>query len=513
MPLTNAEARRFGALASPWVAPVPSSSRQQLVAAITLFTAAFVLRGMLIGNPLVHVDEQFYLLVGQRMLDGALPYVDIWDRKPLGLFLINAAASALGNGLIASQVMAFMAALGTSWVITRIASRFAPPREALLGGLAYLGYLSILNCAGCQSPVFYNLPVAIAALIVIATVERAGDPDFAARDFARQGLLAMLLLGLAMQIKYTVVFEGVGLGLLLLAAGWRAGIAPRALARTASMWIAAALLPTALALGAYTVLGHAETFIGANFLSIFARETSSGESLLRLGKLALVLGPLLVAAILITSARWQALDGKRGDPARTALEVWAFASLAGLLVFGTWYDHYAAPLLVPFCALLAPALASRKARLAGRLALLVGAIGGLAVPPVSAMQRGNAEQAETAADLIAENLDGKCLYVFDGPPALYRLTGACLPSRYAFPSHLSSVIERNALDTGLNAEVRRIVATKPGVVVVMAEPQVDRPDPAMRAMLLGILARDYQPYAQLPIGDNTARLYRLKPSV
>lgn len=493
--------------ASPWVAPFPATARQHVPAIVTLCAAAFLLRGILIGNPLVHVDEQFYLLVGERMLHGALPYVDIWDRKPLGLFLINAAASATGNGLVASQLLAFAAAVATAWVVTRIASRFAPPREALLGGLAYLGYLSILNCAGCQSPVFYNLPVAIAGWIVTGVAGRAGAGNFSHREFAKQGLGAMLLLGLAMQIKYTVVFEGIGLGLLLLAAGWRAGLERKALAGIAAAWIGAALLPTALAFAAYAAMGHAGAFIDANFLSIFARETSIGDSLLRLAKLLLLLGPLLAGALLVSRARWR--EGHR-EPTRAAVEAWALASLAGLLVFGTWYDHYAAAVLAPLCALLAPALASRKARAAARFALLVGAVGGLAVPPVSAMQRGSVDEARTAADLIAENLNHGCLYVFDGPPALYRLSGACLPTRYAFPGHLSSRIERKALDTGLATEVRRIMATRPAVVVVMAEPQVDRPDPAMRAMLLRLLARDYELFARTPVGDNTARLYRLK---
>ncbi len=43
---------------------------------------ALLIRGPTFGYPLLHIDEQFYLLVGDRMLHGALPYVDIWDRKP-----------------------------------------------------------------------------------------------------------------------------------------------------------------------------------------------------------------------------------------------------------------------------------------------------------------------------------------------------------------------------------------------------------------------------------------------
>lgn len=59
--------------------------------ALLLLIAAFVTRGALFGNPLVHSDEGFYPLVGDRMMHGAWPFVDIFDRKPVGLFLIFAA--------------------------------------------------------------------------------------------------------------------------------------------------------------------------------------------------------------------------------------------------------------------------------------------------------------------------------------------------------------------------------------------------------------------------------------
>jgi len=53
---------------------------------ILLFALAFW--SSQFGNPDVDFDEPFYLLVGERLLHGDIAYVDIWDRKPIGLFLI-----------------------------------------------------------------------------------------------------------------------------------------------------------------------------------------------------------------------------------------------------------------------------------------------------------------------------------------------------------------------------------------------------------------------------------------
>jgi hypothetical protein len=46
--------------------------------ALALFAlVAMAFRVVQFGNPIVHVDDQFYLLVGDRMWRGAVPYVDI----------------------------------------------------------------------------------------------------------------------------------------------------------------------------------------------------------------------------------------------------------------------------------------------------------------------------------------------------------------------------------------------------------------------------------------------------
>ena len=54
-------------------------------------------RAQTFGNPVIGYDEQVYLLVGDRMIHGAIPFVDIFDRKPIGLFLIYGAIRLLGG--------------------------------------------------------------------------------------------------------------------------------------------------------------------------------------------------------------------------------------------------------------------------------------------------------------------------------------------------------------------------------------------------------------------------------
>jgi hypothetical protein len=167
-------------------------------ALVVLFYAllALALRGFTLGSPTIQIDEQFYLLVGDRMLHGALPFVDIWDRKPLGLFLLFAAIRELGGeGIVQYQLVALLSVVATSVVIWRTARMIAPPVGALCAGVAYQLFLSVFFCFGGQSPVYYNLPVALVGLWMAHLMVARPSP----RALFLHGLGVMLVIGAALQ--------------------------------------------------------------------------------------------------------------------------------------------------------------------------------------------------------------------------------------------------------------------------------------------------------------------------
>ena len=90
----------------------------------------------------------------------------------------------------------------TALVIAGDARRFAGGAGTLARAIAYLVWLALLSGEGGQAPVFYNLPALLAAAATMRLVGRDDAPSIGA------GALPMLLVGLAMQIKYTALFEG-----------------------------------------------------------------------------------------------------------------------------------------------------------------------------------------------------------------------------------------------------------------------------------------------------------------
>lgn len=173
-----------------------------------LLALSLILRAALLGHPNLFIDEAFYTSVGAAMHQGALPYVDVWDRKPFGLFALYWLFTTFSPFPLGYQLAAIVFSGATGWVVSRIALLWTPRRAALSAGALYVLSLGLFQGFGGQSPVFYNLPMALAVLLVLRSRQtlRACGPDGAT-------YLAMVLAGLAITIKTTALFEAGFLGL------------------------------------------------------------------------------------------------------------------------------------------------------------------------------------------------------------------------------------------------------------------------------------------------------------
>lgn len=426
------------------------------VAAAWLLLATLAVRAWDFGNPVIHVDEQYYLLVGDRLLhQGAIPYLDLWDRKPVGLFLLFAAIRLLpGDGILAYQLVASGFAWVTAWVVWRSARRIdASSAGALVAGVAYLLWTALLGGRGGQSPIFYNLPVAMAALITL------GLPALAAARargaIMRRGITACLLAGIAIQIKPTAGFEGLFIGLAHLWYLRRSGGGLGTIGPAALMLALAGALPTLAAAGCYWAMGpHAfAAFWFANVESILLRPPYPADQLaMRLLGIFAQLAPLIVTGLLPGPAQHGA--------ERRLVRLWTLAALIGFGAIGTFFDHYALPLVAPFAIAAAPALGERRRLAAGITGFAVLLLGVRA-----ALRPDDAAGARAVARVVALNSRGGCPYVFIGDTITYHLAGACIPTAYAFPNLLAYTTEQGATGIDEAAEVRRILVRRPPVIV------------------------------------------------
>lgn len=453
-----------------------------------------------LGNPVLHVDEEFYLLVAHHMREGAMPYIDIWDRKPPGLFLLYRLFLLFpGDGVLTYQLAGIASCAATALVIERLSREIAGTLSATLAGVAYVLFMPVFCYGIGQAPVFYNLPVALAAFFALQAW-RANEPVL----LFRRGALAMALVGLAIQIKYTAVFEGGAFGLLLLLRGRVLRVPLGRLLRYATLWCALSLGPTVAMWGAFAAAGHGALFIESNLFSILARRADGLASWSRLGSEMLGLTPFWLALVLASR------QPVRNADALTLLRWWTGVSFAAFLAFGSWYDHYVTPVLVPLCILAAPSLSLGS--IAGRrwsCAMLgFGLVACMATLVDNIRRHGTAGEAEAIAVAIDGELRNGCAFVFDGEPAFYRMSGSCLPTRFAFPNHLNTWTEAQALDVDPKLEVARIMLARPDVVVTAEWWPFYLPNWETRAIVADFLNRDYERYASLKMGTHRYGLWR-----
>jgi MFS family permease len=416
-----------------------------------LLAIAIILRCDTFGDPNIGGDEVFYHQVGLAMHHGAWPYVDLWDRKPFGLFALFYLITALSAAPLAYQLAATLFAAATAWVIGRIAQRWAGALGGLLAGVVYLLWLGPLQGFGGQSPVFYNLFIAAAALLVVDALPRLRlghtPPGL---------LLAMLLGGCAITIKTTTFVEAGFLGLLSLVTLCRSGAGPKRTLSAGLTWAALGAAPT-VAIGlAYWLGGHWTEYWHAMITANLAKPPYWLDVRIRILLMFIMLAPVIIPAVL------GLLDQARES--RRFVLLWLGAAVLGLAAMPNFYIHYALPLLVPLCVAASTFLARPRIGL-----LVTAALAVLSVMLSPIFQFGQTARSRAAiADLtqaVRAHVGAGPLLVYDGPPQLYQTTGQPFVTPLVFPTHLSQLIEKDVSHLSTLGETRRVLALKPGAVV------------------------------------------------
>lgn len=417
--------------------------------AAALILTAFLLRAATFGHPNFFLDEAFYFAAGIEMTHGAVPFVDVWDRKPYGHFALFGLLASISHDPIVYQIAATLFAAVTAYFIVRLAEPVAGSWAALASGLAYLLYLPLFSGAGGQSPVFYNAFVAASALLVWKGRDGGGW----------QTPLAMLLAGLAITIKTSVVFEAVALGLV---AVWfcsqRHPEAPSRVIERTILWALIGAAPSLAIATGYWFSGYWSEYWQAMALSNIDKTYGMASSLDR----ALTMASRIAPIALLAAASWANWRGQRITPMVAA---WLVASVIALIAIPNFYAHYALPLLMPLCVLAAPFFARMPV---GPLATATLAAMSLwLVPPADIEQPNKANLALTELSAAAKTHGAeRGLLNYDGPMMLHAATNTRPLTPLMFGPHLSHAPEANVSHLDTNAEIERVLALKPGVIVM-----------------------------------------------
>ncbi len=502
-------------------APTISATTARIVGLILL--AVILFRLPTLGFGILNPDESVYILLASGWKTGLLPYVDLIDRKPLGIFMIYGLAEGVfHNGVVGPRIFALLATFATSFMLFAFARKHlkVSVESAAVGGVLFSAYGMLFGGDAAQAPVFYMPLIAGAALLVTDALTDlvSGRPAGATRLGATG-----LLLGLALQIKYSVVIECIGFGGVIMAYGalaWPrlARITRQDLVAGLALMICGGLAPTIVVGAGYAAIGQFDAWYFCNFTSNFQRQ-STDHSLFHTMRSAMLLSlaalPLMVAAGLYIAARRR----DRFRDIRPAagwvhglLVIWFVTAMLDGFMLRQAYSHYFYGAIAPLAVLAGASLhrsfvnGLRSARIV--VAILLGLAGaGYAGGWVHEIDNyGSPYLAyRMANDLRADR--PQSLYVFNKYGILYYLAGQKLPTKYPMPEHVLRDLEARSFGFDGNTELTRMLDARPTVIAV-ALPFPENVGADRIATLNATLAANYCAWRTYEAGEHEVTLYR-----
>jgi hypothetical protein len=482
--------------------------------------AGFVIVAVIVRAPallysVLNYDESMYLLMGLEFARGHLPYTTVCDLKPFGLFaLATPFAASPFDPVISSRIGASVVVGLTAYLLCRISSLLFSDERRLIGISAGLGYVVFSLADGgmaFQGEIFHTACAVLALLLALRAVHHRMPPSLGAM------IAAGLVLGIGIQIKQSVLFD-----MLAFLAGFFILTTPswRDLRRHAQANLRplialglAAPLPTLVVMALYAGAGHWDAWVAANITahSVFYagdRELAWLPALWSVAEQA----PLWIGALLAAVFVRRLTIGGREFRAAIFLGIWVFAIVLCQLFLRIASDHYFLQFLPPL-SLLGGLVIGRGLliylpgwRPVGvALAMLAGlTVFAVAKNPimhsfhiVKDRLAGDAWAGDTprriTADLKPLLEPDDAIYVVGFQPAIYYLTGAVIPTRFAFTGMPSARIPGRDGCPWIEpaVEMRRILDSRPRFIVIERGIFYAEMPLNVRQMLDERLAQDY----------------------
>ena len=300
---------------------------------------SFLLRGLSFFYTVIDHDESTYLVIAQQLLNGKQLYVDVWDTKPVGIFVIVAGIlKVFGEFIVSLRIIACIVVASTAYLLYKTSKQLGAHRNvAFLAGLFYIILLSSYRFGmAVNTEVFFNFFVIAGTLTIVKYRTNKGY------------FLAGLLWGAGFIIKYVVLFDVFAILVAFLLVDLLQGRQKDILKWIRMCFIAALgfVLPFLVCNLYFHSIGTYESFFYATFVvpGNYKSAVSLADAVHFIVKFHIKFIPIM---FFFYVAVFRKMD--KNDPAmirKIVPLVWFLIAWVPLILPGKFFDHYYAQLML-----------------------------------------------------------------------------------------------------------------------------------------------------------------------
>lgn len=174
----------------------------------------------------------------------------------------------------------------------------------------------------------------------------------------------------------------------------------------------------------------------------------------------------------------------------------------------TVYVHYFASLAPALALFSIPMLDLRGALRHGAMILVLSSF--LYLVNLTINRHDDPGDLNKLATAIQPHVNNKneCMFIFDGPTSLYKLSNSCLPTRFIYPDHLNNALETHALGISQTTEVQKILSKNPPIIVT-ADSYFSPQNESAKGLVWARVRKDYFQIQQAQLHGRVIRVWLL----
>lgn len=426
---------------------------------MALLLTTIVFRFATLLNQGLAADESTYLIIGRAMFNGYVYLVDLWDFKPIGIFvLFGLVQHYLHDSVLAVRILGLISIYLSSLLVYKVKLVWGDDKiKALFSGFIYLLLLSFVNPVyDVNTEVFFNFFTLLGLLILI----KYPRPFFI--------LLSGLSLGIGFMLKYVVLFDTVVIYLFFIL-GWYGSGKLKFNSKNIlkSLWaVLGFCLPFASTILFYYIIGEFDVYYSSTFetTKVYSERMSFWREVKYFLDFNLLLLPVIAVFYFAIYALLVKNKGQRnwGVFALT----WFAVAWIPVVLQGKHFVHYFIQLFVPIALFVSHGTYVFKVK--GLTSLFIGLLvvflGYSFHKQLKEIQDNGSNEKEAVA-YLKPMLDEEDV-VYCNFQSYYYLLDKMPPSRIIHQSLLVNRSHKKASVLDINFELEHIINTEPDYLII-----------------------------------------------